>query len=90
MSIRETVNPSCPGWLDIWESSDYLNIPESTLRKWIRDGLLPVAKPGGKPKSHMRIWSEDLDLLMRQSYRPAVNGPLANGNGGGTARAYSD
>jgi excisionase family DNA binding protein len=82
MSIRETVRPDSPAWLDLWQASEYLNIPESTIRRWIKEGAIPYVKPGGRPKSRIRIWSGHLDELMERGYRPARTGPLADGGMG--------
>jgi excisionase family DNA binding protein len=78
LPIRLCVNPACPGWLTVPEGSEYTGIPESTFRKMISRGEIPVWKrPGAKPKSHMLVWSGDLDALMRAGHRPATSGPLA-------------
>ncbi len=77
--IREYVNPDSPGLLNITEAAEYLSVPESTLRWWIKIGRVPVDKPGGRPRSRMRIWSADLDRLLEAGYREATSGPLAGG-----------
>jgi hypothetical protein len=67
-----------PRWLEMWEASIYSGFPEGTLRRFARDGVLPITKPGGKPKSRIRIDRHDLDALMAAGYQPATTGPLAN------------
>jgi hypothetical protein len=51
--------------------------PAVTVRRFIQEGLIPIMKPGGRPKSHIRIWSGHLDEPMERGYRPATTGPLA-------------
>jgi excisionase family DNA binding protein len=75
--LRERVNPAMPSYLDVWEAAEYLSLPLSTVRRFIQEGLIPIMKPGGRPKSHIRIWSGHLDELMERGYRPATTGPLA-------------
>lgn len=57
------MSPSSP-WLTVPQASVYTGIPESTLRKYIRTGLLPRSKPGGKPKSRVYVARASLDALM--------------------------
>ena len=66
-----------PRWLEVWEAETYSGLSEGTLRRFIRDGLLPVTKPGGKPKSRIRIDRLDLDALMQAGRVEARTGPLA-------------
>lgn len=53
-------------------------IPGSTVRRWLRDGVLPYSKPGGKAKSHVLIARLDLDALLAASRVEATAGPLAS------------
>jgi excisionase family DNA binding protein len=78
--IRLSVGPDRPDWLTVAEAAEYVRLPESTLRKMIKSGAIPHTKPGGKQRSHIRIWSEHLDDLMRAGFREATSGPLANGD----------
>lgn len=74
--MRNTkVEPS--EWLDVPQAAAYLNLPDQSLRRLIRDGVLPYSKPGGKPKSRIRISRRDLDALMEFGYHDATAGPLA-------------
>lgn len=66
-----------PRWLEVWEAEGYTGLSEGTLRRFIRDGVLPVTKPGGKPKSRIRIDRRDLDRLMEFGRVEATTGPLA-------------
>jgi len=63
-------------WLEVWEAGRYSGLSEGTLRRFIRDGVLPVSKPGGKPKSRIRIDRHDLDALMAAGRVEATTGPL--------------
>jgi len=63
--------------LDVWQVSDYLNVTEPAVRRLIRDGVIPVIKIGGRPKSRIRVRKSDLDALISASLTPARNGPLA-------------
>lgn len=70
--------PTRPGdLLDVWEACDVLNMPEGTVRRLIRDGVIPVVKLGGKSKSRIRVRRQDLDALIAANYVPATSGPLA-------------
>ena len=66
-----------PDLLEVWEVADYLNLTEGTVRRLIRDGVIPVVKLGGKKKSRIRVRRSDLDALIAANYRPATSGPLA-------------
>ncbi|HEU4540898.1 MAG TPA: helix-turn-helix domain-containing protein, partial [Jiangellaceae bacterium] len=48
-------------WQSVAQAAEYANIAESTLRKLIRAGRVPVAKPGGKLRSLMLIARADLE-----------------------------
>jgi len=71
--------PSAPldPLFDVWQVSDYLNVTEPAVRRLIRDGVIPVIKIGGRPKSRIRVRKSDLDALISASLTPARNGPLA-------------
>lgn len=63
--------------LDVWQVSDYLGITESTARRLIRDGVIPIIKIGGKARSRIRVRQSALDALLEASTTPATTGPLA-------------
>jgi len=71
--------PSAPldPLFDVWQVSDYLNVTEPAVRRLIRDGVIPVIKIGGRPKSRIRVRKSDLDALISASLTPARNGLLA-------------
>lgn len=66
-----------PRWLDVWESAAYVGISEGAMRRLIRDGVVPITKPGGKARSRIRISTADLDALMAAGRVEATSGPLA-------------
>lgn len=68
--------PSSP-LVDVPVGARYIGVTECTMRRLIRDGIVPVTKIGGKPKSRLRIRLVDLDRLIESGYRPATSGPLA-------------
>jgi excisionase family DNA binding protein len=63
---------------DVPGGAHYLGVTEPTMRRLIRDGVIPVTKVGGKPKSRIRILKADLDRLLESGYVPATSGPLAH------------
>jgi excisionase family DNA binding protein len=67
-----------PDLLDVPETALYLNCPEQTVRRLVRDGVIPVVKIGGKKRSRIRIRRIDLDALIEANYTPATTGPLAD------------
>lgn len=69
--------------LDVWQTADYLGITEPAARRLIRDGVIPVIKIGGRPKSRIRVRVSDLDALIAASTIPATSGPLASAGGVG-------
>lgn len=66
-----------PDLLDLWQVCDYLNMTEPAVRRLVRDGVIPVCKLGGKPKSRIRVRRADLDALIEASTTAATTGPLA-------------
>lgn len=68
--------------LDKWEAEDYLNVPGSTLEKWVRARRIPVVRLGGQPRSRLRFRRADLDAFIAASTTPATVGPLASRSGG--------
>jgi len=75
--MKKTPTPSPDALLDLWEVGDYLNMSESAVRRLVRDGIVPVIKLGGRPKSRIRVRRSDLDALIAASLSPATSGPLA-------------
>jgi len=65
-----------PDLLDLWQVADYLGITEPAARRLVRDGVIPVIKIGGKPKSRIRVKRATLDALIEASTTPASAGPL--------------
>lgn len=63
--------------LTVAQTADRLNVSEPTIRRFTRDGVLPVVKLGGKAKSRIRIRNSDVDALIENGYRAATTGPLA-------------
>lgn len=63
--------------LDLWDVADYLSMSEPAVRRLVRDGVIPVCKLGGRPKSRIRVRRSDLDALIEASTRAATSGPLA-------------
>lgn len=59
------------------ETAAYLNVSIATVRRFRRDGVLPVVKLGGKSKSRIRFRQSDLDALIAANTSPATTGPLA-------------
>jgi len=66
-----------PDWLDVPQVAAITSTSNDTVRRLLRDGVLPYSKPGGKPKSRIRIRRADVDALMAAGYTPATSGPLA-------------
>ena len=70
-------HPIVPVLLEPWEAAVYLGLTEDGLSRLIRDGVIPVCKLGGRPRSRVRIRKSDLDALISASLTPATSGPLA-------------
>jgi len=70
-----------PDLLDMWQVADYLGITEPAARRLVRDGVIPIVKIGGKPKSRIRVKRIDLDALIEASTTPAKSGPLFRAEG---------
>lgn len=73
-----TTNDIWPDNLTPLDAADYIGTTEGTIRRFIRDGVLPYSKPGGKTKSRILIRRTDLDALIAANYHPATSGPLAD------------
>lgn len=56
-------------WLTVRGVADYLKVHEETVRRWIRNGELPVLDLGGQ-KTGYRIRRGALDQFIAQRYGP--------------------
>ena len=66
-----------PVLLTVDEVAILLNVAPSTVRRFRRDGLLPVIKLGGQTKSRIRFRRTDVEALIEAGLIPASTGPLA-------------
>lgn len=76
-----TTNTQPYEWPDLltpFDAADYWGTTEGSIRRLMRDGVLPYSKPGGKAKSRIWIRRADLDALIEAGYHAATSGPLAN------------
>lgn len=76
MTSNSQIDP-WPDLMEVPDTADYLNLTEGTVRRLIRDGVIPIVKLGGKKKSRIRVRRADLDALIAANYQPATSGPLA-------------
>lgn len=60
--------------LDVWDVMEYIGYTEGAVRRLIRDGVIPVVKIGGLPKSRIRVRQSALDDLIERSTTPATTG----------------
>jgi excisionase family DNA binding protein len=74
---KRSPTPTPDALLDLWQVGDYLAMSEPAVRRLVRDGVLPVIKVGGKPKSRIRVRRSDLDTLIAAATTPASSGPLS-------------
>lgn len=74
--MQKQIPPASP-LLTVDEAAAYLNVTASTVRRFRRDGLIPVVKLGGQAKSRIRFRRADIDALIESGYSPATAGPLA-------------
>jgi excisionase family DNA binding protein len=56
-------------WMTVREVADYLKVHEETVRRWVRDGELPVLDLGGQ-KTGYRIRRDELDAFIAKRYGP--------------------
>jgi excisionase family DNA binding protein len=56
-------------WMTVRDVADYLKVHEETVRRWIRDGELPVLDLGGQ-KTGYRIRRDALDRFIAERYGP--------------------
>ena len=54
-------------WMTVRGVSEYLKVHEETVRRWIRDGDLPVLDLGGQ-KTGYRIRRDELDRFIGERY----------------------
>ena len=66
-----------PTLLTVDEVATLLNVAPQTVRRFRRDGVLPVVKLGGKSKSRIRFRECDVLALIESGYQHATSGPLA-------------
>jgi excisionase family DNA binding protein len=57
-------------WLTVQEVAAHLKVTQETVRRWIRDGALPVLDLGGQ-KTGYRILRSELERFLAQRYGPA-------------------
>jgi excisionase family DNA binding protein/PAS domain S-box-containing protein len=55
-------------WLSVPEVAQLLRVQSDTVRRWIRNGLIPALELGG-PRAGYRIRREDLDHFLWQRFR---------------------
>ncbi len=56
-------------WLTVADVAERLRVSQETVRRWIRDGRLPVLDLGG-PKVGYRIKESDLLTFVTERYGP--------------------
>jgi excisionase family DNA binding protein len=64
--------------LTIRQAADYLGVHHRTVRKWIREGAIPVVILGEQTK---RIRQSDLERRVTESVSKAEQLPLFEGDG---------
>jgi excisionase family DNA binding protein len=57
-------------WLTVQEVAEHLKVTQEAVRRWIRDGDLPVLDLGGQ-KTGYRILREELERFLAERYGPA-------------------
>lgn len=55
-----------PRWMTVQQVAALLQVHEETVRRWVRDGALPVLDLG--KKAGYRIKPEDLDAFIGERY----------------------
>ncbi|HIC88501.1 MAG TPA: DNA-binding protein [Anaerolineae bacterium] len=53
---------SVPQWLTVAEAAEYLRVSDSTVRRYVREGLLPAARL--PDKRGIRVRRSDLETLL--------------------------
>ena len=56
-------------WMTVEEVTTLLKVSKETVRRWIRDGALPVLVVGGR-RGGYRIRREELDRFIQARYGP--------------------
>ena len=56
-------------WLTVQEVAAHLKVTQETVRRWIRDGALPVLDLGGQ-KTGYRILRSELERFLAERYGP--------------------
>jgi excisionase family DNA binding protein len=56
-------------WLTVAQVAERLQVSQETVRRWIRDGQLPVLELGGL-KAGYRIREDDLAVFIEERYGP--------------------
>lgn len=56
-------------WLTTAEVAERLRVTEDTVRRWVRNGNLPVLNLGGS-RAGYRIRESDLDAFIAERYGP--------------------
>lgn len=57
-------------WLTVQEVAALLKVNEETVRRWIRNGELPVLALGGSPRAGYRIRRADFEDFTSERYGP--------------------
>jgi excisionase family DNA binding protein len=57
-----------PDWLTVAQVAERLQLHEETIRRWIRDGQIPVLDLG--KKAGYRVRPADLDAFIAERYGP--------------------
>src|SRR5215211_2116093 len=87
--ISETTKPASLGarpWYSITEAAALLGVSRVSIWRWIRDGRLPVARPGHRTA---RIPGDDLERLLLERVREQL-GPSASAAWVGRQLAVED
>ena len=50
-------------WWSVEEVANYFRVNRETVRRWVRGGKLPAAKPGGGRTSPLRIHQVEVERL---------------------------
>lgn len=58
-------------WLTVEDVAKSLKVTEETVRRWIRQGELPVLQLGRSPRSGYRIRRDELERFVADRYGPS-------------------
>ena len=64
-----TEEPGADRWLTVAQVADRLQVSQETVRRWIRNGDLPVLELGGL-KAGYRVRETDLAAFIAERYGP--------------------